>query len=872
MDCGPEEARDGCGVGAVGALIRPEDVEVAQAHGLESVERGKHLHVQLVRHLGDRVGGQRRDRHVFAFWQRWRVAVGGRRGGEDHAAHAIVARGVEHGDRSVGVHRVARDRSLDAARDGAEGGLVEDHVDARCGAVHRLGVADVGGDALDVGAAAKVIQVLPVARGEVVDDPDPFARRRQRFDQIGADEPGAARHQMQRHRSEPLATLDFLHHAPVLDLPQSGALFDVLELRAHLFLDLFLVAELPAQGFAHASPKLVVLREDLLDRGRVHQHLEQLVQEVVDGLLAQLDLPLIGHQALDLAQVAGGQVASSQHVLGLLADLVLVADVLIEHCLDVELHLSRRFGLDGALLGQEADHLCSDLSDPGGVDAHGGGVVAAGRQKNNGVTPTKRGFDRPAAQPTRPRSSGGRGVWTERSAPLGARRLPGAQAQAAHHRATLPGLVGVVTGLAGLVHGLGLGVQQLELAEHVDDRTQVLAARRSLLHQMRGYPQGHVRHEMNDAVGRRAEAIVAGGQVVVDLPLEGVRHLGEVRVLLAEAAEVEDGVGALPRDDVVEGEQTLRQVVEHRQQVLAGPGHDAKTQLVVERRRGRLGLREQLGVGRVEVLASPDELRDREALAEHGADHAVDLLFDEVKQVAIADRQAEQELAPCHVVDDVHRLQDGAGAELAVSLARGQQQEVLERRPFDGLRDREGEHAPQVADGLDLDVVEVSAVALGVELVILDEARRGLVGREVQPMPVDHRVAAQNHPQGLDVVELELTDGLEARGTGQRGTLAGLGRDFVLGRGLQALGCPGAARPTTGRLRLRVPKKMPSVSPRTASWAPMAPLPSSSSTGTRRTRYRTGDLIISSILARPARSPRICVGRCARWPSAASAR
>jgi hypothetical protein len=44
-----------------------------------------------------------------------------------------------------------------------------------------------------------------------------------------------------------------------------------------------------------------------------------------------------------------------------------------------------------------------------------------------------------------------------------------------------------------------------------------------------------------------------------------------------------------------------------------------------------------------------------------------------MEKVAIADRQPEQQLTASHVIDDLHDLQDRAGAHLTVALARSEQ-------------------------------------------------------------------------------------------------------------------------------------------------------------------------------------------------------
>src|SRR5687767_2305992 len=79
----------------------------------------------------------------------------------------------------------------------------------------------------------------------------------------------------------------------------------------------------------------------------------------------------------------------------------------------------------------------------------------------------------------------------KRSALLRFFGVAGAEPQPAEHGLALAMLVGVVAGVAGLVMRLALGVQNLELAQHVHDRTQVLRAGRRELHEVRRDPDRH---------------------------------------------------------------------------------------------------------------------------------------------------------------------------------------------------------------------------------------------------------------------------------------------------------------------------------------------------------------------------------------------
>jgi hypothetical protein len=132
----------------------------------------------------------------------------------------------------------------------------------------------------------------------------------------------------------------------------------------------------------------------------------------------------------------------------------------------------------------------------------------------------------------------------------------------------------------------------------------------------------------------------------------------------------------------------------------------------------RLLFGEELRVERVLVFAAADELGDGEALGEHAAYHPVDLLFDEVEELLVRHRQEEEQLAPLEVMDDVHALQDRAGAHLPVTLAPREVKELLHGGLFDRLRDRVLEVATQVAYRLGLQRTDAGAVGgdLGPEL------------------------------------------------------------------------------------------------------------------------------------------------------------
>ena len=122
------------------------------------------------------------------------------------------------------------------------------------------------------------------------------------------------------------------------------------------------------------------------------------------------------------------------------------------------------------------------------------------------------------------------------------------------------------------------------------------------------------------------------------------------------------------------------------------------------------------------------------------------------------------------MIDDVHHLQDRARTLLPVPLTRCDVQKLFERRSLDGLRDGEGEIAPEIGDRLALDALRVRAVRriIRVEFVVSDEATHLLGVVEIQPVPIDDRAPSENQPDGLEIVKIELVGRLQSMRYGTR--------------------------------------------------------------------------------------------------------
>ena len=125
------------------------------------------------------------------------VAIGRRRGREDHPPHTRPASGVQHVDRARAAGRVAVQRAVDAPLDRGQGRLVENAIDARDRAIDRSGIDDVALDEFD--GVAEAAQIGQIAGAEVIEHADAVAARDQRLGDVGADESGPAGYEKGSH-------------------------------------------------------------------------------------------------------------------------------------------------------------------------------------------------------------------------------------------------------------------------------------------------------------------------------------------------------------------------------------------------------------------------------------------------------------------------------------------------------------------------------------------------------------------------------------------------------------------------------------------------------------------------------------------------
>src|SRR5690606_32394493 len=129
--------------------------------------------------------------HVLDLGQAGMVSVGGAAGGIGEAFHTCVAGSDQQVEEAVDVGAVSGDRVVDRARDGAEGGLVQDVVHAFTSLAAVVEVANVALDELEAcplvwaDQLLDFVEVVLVAGGEVVEADYMLAELEQGFQQVG---------------------------------------------------------------------------------------------------------------------------------------------------------------------------------------------------------------------------------------------------------------------------------------------------------------------------------------------------------------------------------------------------------------------------------------------------------------------------------------------------------------------------------------------------------------------------------------------------------------------------------------------------------------------------------------------------------------
>jgi len=110
--------RDDRCVGTVGVLPLAEDVEVAQADGLEPIGAGKNIGIKFIDQFGDRIGREWLTNVGFNFRQCRVVAIGGTAGGVDETFDFGITGGDQHVEEAADVGVVGGDGVFDGSGHG----------------------------------------------------------------------------------------------------------------------------------------------------------------------------------------------------------------------------------------------------------------------------------------------------------------------------------------------------------------------------------------------------------------------------------------------------------------------------------------------------------------------------------------------------------------------------------------------------------------------------------------------------------------------------------------------------------------------------------------------------------------------------------
>ena len=192
MDQRLHPERDYGRISPVRILPAAEHVEVTEADGLQPVQGGEHIGIQLVDELGDGIWRQRPADVVLHLGQFLAVPIRGGAGGIDEALHAFVPRRDQHVQETVDVVRIGVDRVVDAAGHGTQCSLVKHDV----APLHRLAagvqVTDVALDEAEVRSFLQGLDITQEARGEIVQAGHVMTFPDKVLAQVAADESGAA--------------------------------------------------------------------------------------------------------------------------------------------------------------------------------------------------------------------------------------------------------------------------------------------------------------------------------------------------------------------------------------------------------------------------------------------------------------------------------------------------------------------------------------------------------------------------------------------------------------------------------------------------------------------------------------------------------
>lgn len=192
-----DELGDDGSVGSVGVLTATEDIEIAEAIGVETIVTGVLLGPLLVGALGDGIGREEVALATFCLGEVGLIAIDRTAAGIDEFLDSILTGCLKHVEGSLDVVERIEQGHLNAARHTAPCCLIEDIVNAFAGFHAGVEVFDVALDKLIVGIVEEHIDVLLLASAEVIEATHLVAKVQDSLAEVGADEASTACHEEQ---------------------------------------------------------------------------------------------------------------------------------------------------------------------------------------------------------------------------------------------------------------------------------------------------------------------------------------------------------------------------------------------------------------------------------------------------------------------------------------------------------------------------------------------------------------------------------------------------------------------------------------------------------------------------------------------------
>src|SRR5690554_1405036 len=162
----------------------------------------------------------------------------------------------------------------------------------------------------------------------------------ERVSELGLASPKARHAPNAAHR---LAQAPLLLHigedALIFNLEGARPLREVFDPRADLTIELALDVHMRAEDLGDLRPQRHIVRVDLLNIFAVKEHIEELLKDIRQRLIAWREAPLLGDLLAHAVRHRIAEAFASDAIFGFLMDRTILAQKLFEHRLKIELRL-----------------------------------------------------------------------------------------------------------------------------------------------------------------------------------------------------------------------------------------------------------------------------------------------------------------------------------------------------------------------------------------------------------------------------------------------------------------------------------------------------------------------------------------------------